>query len=144
MTRRGPRRGTLGKTSPRVKHVGGHLSRWRSPAARMEARPAIGTDGGYSLNTSSPKRDGTCGQDVVFWGSDQMLMRRFGSTPSHRLTFAFHTAPAAGGRRDSSSKFGHGIATSRLHPLSTSFESFSVPRTAVAIVTPVASKRLKS
>ena len=42
-----------------------------------------------------------------------MLMRRAGSTPSHRLTLAFHTAPATGGRRDSSSKFAQGIAASR-------------------------------
>src|SRR5436190_4687277 len=97
----------------------------------------------YSTNTSSPKRDGTCGHYVVFCGSDQMLIRRFGSVPSQRLTLAFHTVPAPGGRRDSSSKFGHGMATSRLHPLSASFGSFSVPRSAVAIVTPVASKRLK-
>ena len=28
--------------------------------------------------TISPNRDGTCGHDVVFWGSDQMLIRRLG------------------------------------------------------------------
>ena len=73
-----------------------------------------------------------------------MLMRRLGSTPSHRLKFTFHVVPTAGGRRDSSSKLGHGIIASRLQPLSVSVRTLSVPRSDVAIFTPVASKRLKS
>ena len=71
-------------------------------------------------NTSSPNRDGTCGHDVVFSGSDQMLMRRAGATPSQRLKFAFQTVPATGGRRDSSSKFPHGIEASNVQPVSVS------------------------
>src|SRR6476659_92955 len=94
-----------GPTGSGACHGGG----WRWRAASMTP---------YSTNTSSPNRDGTCGQEVVFCGSDQMLIRRFGSVPSHRLTLAFHTVPTPGGRRDSSSKFGQGMATSRLHPLS--------------------------
>src|SRR5215216_6719792 len=95
----------------------------------------------YSTNTISPNLDGTCGHDSLFCGSDQMLMRRFGATPSQRLKFAFHTVPPTGGRRDSSSKLGHGIIASRLQPESTSVRTFSVPRREVAIVTAVASKR---
>src|SRR5688572_3882761 len=98
----------------------------------------------YWTKTISPNRDGTCGHDWSFCGSDQMLMRRFGSTPSHRLKLTFHTLPATGGRRDSSSKLGQGISASRLQPLSVSVRTFSVPRREVAIFTPVASKRLNS
>src|SRR5215204_5133217 len=97
---------------------------------------------GHQLtNTISPNRDGTWGHDSLFCGSDQILIRRFGSTPSQRLKFTFHTAPTTGGRRESSSKFGHGIIASRLHPLSVSVRRLSVPRMDVAIFTPVASNR---
>src|SRR5437868_3290014 len=111
------------------------------------ARQFFGSAGrvrAHSTNLSSPNRDGTCGHASAFCGSDQMLIRRFGWTPSQRLKFAFHTVPATGGRRDSSSKLAHGIAASRLQPLSVSVRSFIVPRTDVAIFTPVASQRLKS
>jgi hypothetical protein len=60
------------------------------------------------------------------------------------LKFTFQIAPTAGGRRDNSSKFGHGIMASRLQPLSVSVRTFSDPRRDVAIFTPLASKRLNS
>ena len=53
-----------------------------------------------------------------------MLMRRFGSTPSHRFKLKLHTAPA-GGRLENSWKFTQGIDTSRLQPRSLSVLSFS-------------------
>ena len=58
----------------------------------------------HSTNTISPNRDGHVRPRSLFCGSDQMLMRRLGSTPSQRLKLTFHVAPATGGRRDSSSK----------------------------------------
>ena len=64
----------------------------------------------------------------VFCGSDQMLMRRFGSTPSQRLTFAFHTVPATGGGGTAPRNLPTGIATSRLQPLSMSVRFVQVPR----------------
>ena len=64
----------------RVTVAGGGLRRWR-PTPRTRAHR---TETARAATTS------------VFCGSDQMLMRRFGSTPSQRLKFAFHTVPATG------------------------------------------------
>src|ERR1041385_7822587 len=72
---------------------------------------------GHGMNTNSPKRAGTCGRGCACKGSDQMLMRRFGSTPSQRLRFAFQIVPGEG-RGENSSKLIQGMATSRLQPSS--------------------------
>src|ERR1019366_88668 len=72
-----------------------------------------------------------------------MLMRRFGSTPSHRFKLKLHTAPAAG-RLENSWKFTQGMDTSRLHPRSLSVLSLSVPSIEVATFTPSRLNRLKN
>ena len=91
----------------------------------------------------SPKRSGACGPGRSCMESDQMLMRRFGSTPSQRFRLKLHAAPGAG-FLENSSKLTHGMETSRLQPRSLSLRSFRVPLTEAATLTPSRLNLLKN
>src|SRR5207237_8221734 len=92
----------------------------------------------YFTKTSLPNRAGLCGPGRSRPESDHRLSLRLGSVPSHRFRLAVQTDPDSGGSFFvSSSKFAHGIATSRLQPWSRSPVWFSVPRMWLASCTPL-------